>query len=805
MRSATMFFFAFVISATSIRAEIPDTAKQDPRFKLGYLVVTAYPGVKNDGTGDSTKGIQQAIVDAFDNDLTVLFPQGEYLISDSLKCYKYQLWSQEKAETDGATAKGGSLNPTGGRHMLLGEAAGDKRPLIRLAKSATGFDDAEKPRPLLAFRNFRATGSGGTEPAEPENPIGLPENFEDATPNLFNEMLCNIDFDCGGNSGAIGVHAAAAQDSSVMNVRVNAEGAYAGFNGLPGRNSITANIEVIGGRIGLRLIGSLAGAVVVGVRLVNQTENAVSHTDFCPLAMVGFEIIKQNGPAIVIQPNDHTSNCTMSLLDGRIELADGGTAIDNAVGKTLYLRNVYVTGAETLIQSGTEKPVAAAEKNSRIKEYSYADQTPVPEDDPPYEKQDFIFPVYNVIDGNVSHTPEAIVSVEPVESAPEDIVSRHVWERLPIYTGQSDTTVVNAVTDCGATPDDDIDDTEAIQKAIDMASEAGHGWAFLPGGDYHIGRTLELKANTILTGAGSGNSRILTSPDWTPTEGETAVMVTTVDDADAHPALAFLTAMYPSEEFKIDQPTLKSGNVDSLIPARHHFTALKWRAGRDSMTAAIELTHSWLPIHLSLYPAPIIHYTGNAGGRHYMVQPRAQSAHRDNRGVLVDGTHEPLALYGLNSEKPYTPKPKENTGMSDKEWGAIYALKTNVEVKNAKNVRIYGMKREGLSPSLIVRDSENVALFSSGAMRGPTQEGFGGYVQFEGKCKNVMATVLMTQTVSENRGEIDENREPMLREALEGQDEIVVKWPESVAVYKRGELDDSMFSRTKTSASGPVE
>ena len=33
-------------------AAIPERAQQDPRYALGYVVVTHYPGVSSDGTGD---------------------------------------------------------------------------------------------------------------------------------------------------------------------------------------------------------------------------------------------------------------------------------------------------------------------------------------------------------------------------------------------------------------------------------------------------------------------------------------------------------------------------------------------------------------------------------------------------------------------------------------------------------------------------------------------------------------------------------------------------------------------------------
>lgn len=76
--------------AGSLPAAIPDSARADPRFALGYLVVTHYAGVRNDGTGDSTAGLQQAVDDAYANDLVAFFPLGTYLISDTLRLFQWR-------------------------------------------------------------------------------------------------------------------------------------------------------------------------------------------------------------------------------------------------------------------------------------------------------------------------------------------------------------------------------------------------------------------------------------------------------------------------------------------------------------------------------------------------------------------------------------------------------------------------------------------------------------------------------------------------------------------------------------------
>jgi len=138
---------------------------------------------------------------------------------------------------------------------------------------------------------------------------------------------------------------AAAQCSTIENVRVNAEGAFAGFRGVPGRDAGAANIEVIGGKIGLLLEGSMAGPVVVGARLAGQTEASIVYLDFVPLALVGFHIIKRHGPVITTRRVGwSTSVGTMSLVDGVVELQDGGFVFDNSAGLNLYMRNVYVRG-----------------------------------------------------------------------------------------------------------------------------------------------------------------------------------------------------------------------------------------------------------------------------------------------------------------------------------------------------------------------------------------------------------------------------------------------------------------------------
>lgn len=176
---------------TSIKAAIPTAAMEDPRYALGYLVVTHYPGVDSTGVSDSHFGIQQAITDAFKNNLVLLFPSGTYLVSDVLACYTWQLWGP---------IMGKARNPHHYSHVLVGSSLG-VRPLIKLMENAPGFNDPGKPRPLLVYRNFVATNSSGSTEVGPLDPLrGNPANYKDGTTTLFNGELRNIDFDTGGKS-----------------------------------------------------------------------------------------------------------------------------------------------------------------------------------------------------------------------------------------------------------------------------------------------------------------------------------------------------------------------------------------------------------------------------------------------------------------------------------------------------------------------------------------------------------------------------------------------------------------------------
>ena len=149
------------------RATIPAAAKADPRYGLGYLVVTYYPGVTNDGTGDCTAGIQAAIDDSFEP--TVLFnprltPTGVWLCSSRRAPTRFQIfWSatigRGPTRVSSLVFTYWSVQPRGGPAQDQARRRGGQ------------YQTTNPPRPMISFRMFH--GGQGT-PVPVPDPMNAP-------------------------------------------------------------------------------------------------------------------------------------------------------------------------------------------------------------------------------------------------------------------------------------------------------------------------------------------------------------------------------------------------------------------------------------------------------------------------------------------------------------------------------------------------------------------------------------------------------------------------------------------------------
>ncbi len=792
------------------------SADEQEQLDLGFLNATLYDGWNGhhvDGTPtvqesgdstvweDSTAALQKAIDDAYQNGLAAYIPAGNYQITDSLGAIQ---WSKLYGPPDGRSNVIAG-DPDGATTLTLGTNANSKFDTL---------DSEGKPRPMLFFRHMthptqlsfeeiplshpdasiRYPGSDWVNlPTEADSDVtGAREKFSSAANILFHDELRNISFDLGGHSGATALFMPGAQNSSIHNISIDATGAHSGVWNLPGRNGGATNITVEGGQYGIWLTeGGMGDAItyneaifqptIAGAKLYNQTVSAFYSDDQAPIVLVGFHITRNTPGPVITVPNASWSTAagTLNLVDGIIEVSGGGTALQNNNGKNIYLRNVMVTGTNSLVQSGSQATVTGSGTWKRIAEYAYSDRN-FESGDPPYEVGDGIFRSFSLIDGNVTSDAQPVVNIESnVAAPPSGFLDQHVWQTLPSYLGENDGTKV--ITDFGATADDNTDDRAAIQAAIDAASAAGHGRVFIPAGKFQIGGTLTLHANTQMLGAGRHLSWIRWHDSWRPTSGS-AVMIQTVDDADATTFLGFL-----SIEVRVrGNIGFNPGNeFDQIADDYDRFTALHWRAGRNSMTVATEILRDY-KTEQETNPHSLMHFTGNGGGRHfYLVPPDTDHSdkHPDYRKLLIEGTTEPLWFYGMNLEHAES--------------------NAEAEVRNAQNIRFYGIKNEGggifnqhttdwgIIPSLLIKDSQNVALFGGAALREQISvhpDNPGAFVIL-GSSDNILISNIVPHVVRT----LPPNGNAIIFEDLDGLPSAEIAWPDAVTLYKRGEIDDSVM------------
>ena len=768
----TLVLLLFCLLSLTVRAAIPAAATNDARYALGYLVVTNYPNVRNDGITDCTAGLRTAIQDAFNvnktfqsraingtpanagRPLTVWFPPGTYKITNVLECYSW---------TDGVN------HPPGGAFVLVGSTEGATRPRIVLAAGATSYQATNPPRPMISFRIFAATN--GT-PIPVPDPMSTPSEADDISSALFNCDLRNIDLDCNGNPGAMGVVLSGAQYCSIENVRIFATNAFGGFYELPGAGGYAANVEVYGGRygiihgryspLGLNITAGGSGAVMVGIKLQDQTVAPILIGDgVATPTIVGFQFLNSQTVTIPYYGAAGGGTCygTLTLLDGQISMSGSGNllAIDNTTNKNLYIRNVYISNTTNLVQSGTTTTTTGTGAWRRVIEYAYnspKDVAGVPPNSG-YPNGEDTLESWSMVNGTARDRtttfPVSPSVTNNCEAPPANLLSRHVWSTLPSYNGAA-TDPATVVVSSTAGLNNTNDDTAVIQAAIESA-RSGNGRVYVPAGLYYLTNTLTLHSNTMLMGAGWKNTWIQAAPAWKPTSGE-AVMMQTDNDANALTTLAWLSLH-----------TRTIGNTETNYS---RFNDLTWQAGRNSMLIGVATCETWQPMEAT-QARSVVKYTGHGGGRWWglAVSGSKGMLHPGFRHLKISGTAEPLWVYGCNIEH----------GLGDMDG----------EVTGASNVRLLGLKREGTRPMLVITNSSNIGAYSGGALRGNPE--YNGLFQVLGASSNVLIANLNVHYGPGGEGSSDY----MLYEAINGQPVTNILHPNNVSLYKRGELNDAIM------------
>jgi hypothetical protein len=614
----------------------PEVPENDPFYKMGYLNVLHY-GADNTGTNISTLQIRKAMKDAQSYKLACYFPSGTYLVDDTVNCIMP------------ITKNNAGQNITDRRSPVYIVGDENPRPVIKLAPGAAGYGSASSPKPVFWLK-ASVPGSAGEQ-----------SNI------AFNLVIRNMIFDLGENPGAVGVRFAAAQGSTIEDVKVIATGAFAGFYNSPGQGGGCYNIEVVGGNHAFYYdnSGESKFLMIAGMIATNQVNEIFRIGSVgTPMLVTGFHFTKSSGSITSGWP----FRGGLTLTDGIIEYTSTGTPpnIFPTVSNNLYLNNVYIRNAGRIFANDAGSALQTGIWN-RVIDYAYTGNNGI-----------------NLINSQITGAMSVLNNLN--ENPPETItlIRKHTWDpeqfvSISMRNREDFIDVTDAARMTGpagtAKGNGSTNDTEALQWAID-----NYKYIFLPKGTYLINKPLVLGSKTQLTGAGKTYSIIRPLASWDA--GSEKTMITTISDADAITSLSFILL--------------------ETNPNQHKdMTRIDWKAGRNSIIRDIMIGTTATAPEAS-YNHNLLRVTGpTGGGRIYAFAAenhalRKLTNHPDYRHILVQNTDEPLHFYACNVERV-------SSGIQ-------------FEIKNSSNTSIYFLKSEsnttsGNSTPFSMTNSSEIRLF----------------------------------------------------------------------------------------------
>lgn len=730
---------------------------------IGLFDVTTF-GADKTGVTDSTRAIQDAIDQAYKKKGAAFFPPGTYLVSDSLVALKDRT---------------GSIGPA---FHIIGSTAGAELPTIKLKSNS--FNDGKSNNDTVMENGVKKavihmwackfveknTDGGKTECDPPYNDqLGDVNNTNGNTAMLLGNSIQNLRFVIEPNNpDAIGIRITGNQRNALSNIVVESTDAFAGIYGSVGTNSVNQDITVIGGKYGV--YGSYGGwGAYTNVTLKNQEILAFTSHNGPPVSVNGFEIVKDSAPAVgevvgVNYTGDNTHhNGALSFNDGVINFRNSSedAAFITPQGNQIVAVNVFVNKAAHLVQTEDQKYPGNANGWSKINTFANT----MPEVG------------YKLVEGQETQTdyaPDGTFVTQNV-SAPDayKLKMNHGVEKGKILSPDQllslsktpGSGVVNVV-DKGMTPlalplNNNAPDYS--EKLNELFADPTVKYVFVPKGIYPIKNTLTLGKDTMLIGVSPEFSIIRSHPQWRP-NGKTDVL-TTVNDASATTMIA---------NIKIQHDASKDNDK---------FDTIHWKAGKKSVIYYINAdTYGALGPDKCRNTADRygrerfhFHFTGNGGGRVWgttLGGGGCSKYHQAYRGLFVNGTTQPLIIYGFNPEDGHGETIDKREGYQS-------------EIRNAKNVSIRSHKSEDAN-SLLVRNSQNIFILNPG-----------GSVQWS---LRENSDYMILNTVSkfiqwENKTTGGTVIKDMIEEEIGGNVTRKFRSNEAVSIIKRGNVDLTVWDR----------
>ena len=616
---------------------------------MGLVDVTAKPFLADpSGIKDSTTALQRAVNFARDYQMVAYFPQGTYLVSNTIECRQdYKKLEIEKYPNDKHVFFARKFP-----NVLIGSRKG-QRPKIILAPNSLGYQETSNPKPVIHFYAWRDKGPN-------ESPL---------SPGISqNQMFINIDIIIGkGNPGAVGIRHRGAEGSGVQECTIDATNGMIGLQGGCGSGGSHAAITVIGGEIGLDLRQTQPAPTITGITLINQTKTAILYGGRQSLSAVGLKIVSQvMGPIIESSGWIGPHHGQMALVDCQI-ICNNPEATAISSKHSLYLKNVYIYSGDKAVQVGSSLEIEGSYGCwLHIKEYAKGVS--------PHKWHDCQFKAPIYING--TRTDKQVKDIEQNIPPPDDLQSRHLWNYNSFPHFESKKIVNVKMPPYNAMGDGKQDDTEAIQKAIEQNEKI-----LLPKGYYKITRTIQLLPHTKIIGVAKHLSVLLVtdaSGDFCSPSVPKPI-IRSAPDKTAETILAF---------FEIFVPIKYTGAF-----------ALDWRSGCNSIIRDVSFRYGELKnfkVHKNKFRInhPLVLVEGNGGGKWYNFDSGSHKFQGANyRHLLIHNNKMPLSIYQC---APQHASSEANMEIHNSANVSIFGMKGEsngslmLKIKNSNNINLYG-------------------------------------------------------------------------------------------------------------------